>query len=81
MAGFVPHGGLPSLLFPFLWEGYHAFWVDTLHRALPVLNLLQQKFNRLEISLRATDGAMSEQEYKDKIEEAFRQMGIEIEKE
>jgi len=55
--------------------------VDTLHRALPVLNLLQQKFNRLEISLRATDGAMSEQEYKDKIEEAFRQMGIEIEKE
>jgi hypothetical protein len=34
-AGFFPHGGLPSFLFPFLWEGYHAFWVDTLRGALP----------------------------------------------
>lgn len=48
---------------------------------LGVLNFLQQKFNHLEITLRATDGAMSEQEYKDKVEEAFRQMGVEIKEE
>jgi len=45
---------------------------------LGVLNFLQQKFNHLEITLRATDGAMSEQEYRDKVEEAFRQMGVEL---
>ncbi|HEY65250.1 MAG TPA: ATP-binding protein [Caldilineae bacterium] len=46
---------------------------------LGVLNLLHYKFNRLEITLRATEGEMSEQEYEDKIKEAFRQMGIEVE--
>jgi hypothetical protein len=43
-----------------------------------VMNLLQHKFNRLEIVLATEQGEISEQEYEDKICEAFRQMGIEV---
>jgi hypothetical protein len=44
-----------------------------------VMNLLQSKFSRLEIELLAAGGSISEQDYDDKIEEAFRQMGIKTE--
>jgi hypothetical protein len=44
-----------------------------------VLNFLQNRYNRIEISLHVADGQLSEQEYEDKIKEAFRQMGIDIE--
>jgi hypothetical protein len=44
-----------------------------------VMNLLQHKFDRLDITLSADDGEISEQEYEDKIREAFRQLGIEVE--
>ena len=43
-----------------------------------VMNLLQIKFENLEIDLIATDGSISEQDYEDKIKEAFRQLGIEL---
>ena len=43
-----------------------------------VMNLLQHKFNRLEVVLSAEQGWISEQEYDDKISEAFRQLGIEV---
>jgi hypothetical protein len=43
-----------------------------------VMNLLQHKFDRLEVVLSAEHGAISEQEYEDKIQEAFRQLGIEV---
>jgi len=43
-----------------------------------VMNLLQHKFNRLEVVLSAEQGWISEQEYEDKIREAFRQLGIEV---
>ncbi len=43
-----------------------------------VMNLLQHKFGRLEVMLAADEGEISEQEYEDKIEEAFRQLGIEV---
>jgi len=43
-----------------------------------VMNLLQHKFNRLEIVLSAEQGWISEQDYEDKIREAFRQLGIEV---
>lgn len=43
-----------------------------------VMNLLQSKFETLEIELTARDGTISEQDYEDKIKEAFRQLGIEI---
>ena len=43
-----------------------------------VMNLLQHKFDRLEVVLAAEQGAISEQEYEDKIQEAFRQLGIEV---
>jgi len=43
-----------------------------------VMNLLQSKFENLEIELTARDGAMSEQDYEDKIEETFRQLGINV---
>jgi hypothetical protein len=42
-----------------------------------VMNLLQSKFNTLEIELEATDGEISDQDYEDKIKESFRQLGIE----
>jgi len=46
-----------------------------------VMNLLQYRFGRLEVTLAAEAGEMSEQEYEDKILEAFRQLGIEIREE
>lgn len=44
-----------------------------------VMNFLQGKFGTLEIELIATDGKISNQDYEDKIKEAFRQLGIELE--
>ncbi len=43
-----------------------------------VLNFLQSRYNRVEISLNLAEGQLSEQEYEDKIKEAFRQMGVDI---
>jgi hypothetical protein len=45
-----------------------------------VMNLLQSKFNTLELEILAKDGAISQQDYEDKIEEAFRQLGIDFDK-
>ena len=44
-----------------------------------VMNLLQSKFETLGVELTAIDGMISEQDYEDKIKEAFRQMGIDLE--
>lgn len=44
-----------------------------------VMNLLQSKFETLGVELTARDGEISEQDYEDKIEEAFRQMEIKLE--
>jgi len=43
-----------------------------------VMNLLQSKFSTLEISLTARDGKMSQQDYEEKIEETFTQLGIKL---
>jgi hypothetical protein len=43
-----------------------------------VMNLLQSKFDRLEIELLAEGGEISESDYDNKIEEAFRQLGIKL---
>jgi hypothetical protein len=43
-----------------------------------VLNFLQSRYNRIEISLSLAEGQLTEQEYEDKIKEAFRQMGVDI---
>ena len=43
-----------------------------------VMNLLQLNFDNLQIDLRATGGEMSEQDYEDKIKEAFAQLGIDL---
>ena len=43
-----------------------------------VMNLLQSKFESLEIELTASGGEITEQDYEDKIKEAFRQLGIEV---
>ncbi|MCD6599418.1 MAG: ATP-binding protein [Dehalococcoidia bacterium] len=43
-----------------------------------VMNLLQSKFDNLEIEFTANGGEISEQDYEDKIKEAFRQLGIDI---
>ncbi len=44
---------------------------------LGLLHFLQAKFNRLEVTIQVSDGQISEQEYKDKVEETLRQMGVE----
>lgn len=41
-----------------------------------MLNFLQAKFSKLKIVLAAEEGELSEQEYEDKVQEAFRQMGV-----
>jgi len=46
-----------------------------------VMNLLQSKFESLEIELTASDGEITEQDYEEKIKETFRQLGIETDKE
>lgn len=43
-----------------------------------VLNYLQSKYERMEVNLTLLDGQITEQEYEDKVKEAFRQMGINI---
>lgn len=45
---------------------------------MSVINLLQHRFDRLDIVLATQEGEISEQDYEDKIKEAFRQLGIEI---
>ena len=44
-----------------------------------VMNLLQLNFDSLQIELLATEGQMSDQDYEDKIKEAFVQLGIDPE--
>jgi hypothetical protein len=41
-----------------------------------VLNYLQSKYGQLAIHLHLDNGSLTEQEYEDKVKEAFRQMGI-----
>ncbi len=43
-----------------------------------VMNLLQSKFENLYMEIDATEGVITEQDYEDKIKEAFRQLGIEV---
>ena len=43
------------------------------------MNLLQSNFDSLQIELVATEGQMSDQDYEDKIKEAFVQLGIDPE--
>ena len=44
------------------------------------MNLLQSNYDNLQIELMATEGQMSNQDYEDKIKEAFVQLGIDPEK-
>ena len=44
-----------------------------------VMNLLQSNFDNLQVELLATEGQMSDQDYEDKIKEAFVQLGIDPE--
>lgn len=46
-----------------------------------VMNLLQSKFARMDVTLSVNDGQLSEQDYEDKVREAFRQMGVEAREE
>ena len=45
-----------------------------------VMNLLQLNFDNLQIELRASGGEISEQDYENKIKEAFAQLGIDLDK-
>ncbi len=43
-----------------------------------LLRLLQERFRRLEITLEASDGTITEAEIEDKVRETFRQMGTDV---
>lgn len=43
-----------------------------------IMNLLQNKYQSLRITIKATDGAMSQDDYVNKIKESLRQLGIDI---
>jgi len=43
---------------------------------IPVLRLLQDRFTDIDVTLRAQDGKISEEEFDISVREAFRQMGI-----
>jgi len=45
-----------------------------------VLNYLQSKYEHMDISLHLDKGQMTDQEYEDKVKEAFSQMGIDLDK-
>ena len=47
---------------------------------LQVIRYLQTKFEAIEVELALDNGGISERDYEDKIEEAFRQMGIDLER-
>jgi hypothetical protein len=42
------------------------------------LTFLQLRFGKLDVNLTAKDGSISEQEYEDKVKEAFQQLGIDV---
>ena len=46
---------------------------------LRTMNLLQSKFNTIEIELTAKDGSISEQAYENAVIETFRQLDIDVE--
>ncbi len=46
-----------------------------------VMNFLQSKFQSLEMEIRAKDGSVTENEYADKIKEAMKQLGIDLDEE
>ena len=48
-------------------------------RLMGVMNLLQSNFDNLQVELLATEGQMSDQDYEDKIKEAFVQLEIDPE--
>lgn len=60
-----------NLSFPIPRKGHMA-------DIIPVIRLLQEKFQDISLTLRAQDGEISEQELEDKVREAFRQLDLEI---
>jgi len=45
-----------------------------------LMNFLQQKYQSLNLQIKATDGAMSDGELADRIKETLKQLGIDPEK-
>lgn len=45
---------------------------------LGVMNFLTNRFRQVDITIEAQDGALSEQDYENKIKEAFEQIGVEV---
>lgn len=43
-----------------------------------LLNFLQSRFKRMDLTLSVEDGDISDQDYEDKVKETFRQMGVEV---
>ena len=45
---------------------------------LGVMNFLTNRFKKVDITIEAQDGSLSEQDYENKIKEAFEQIGVEL---
>ncbi|MCS6840668.1 MAG: hypothetical protein NZ701_07800, partial [Roseiflexus sp.] len=43
-----------------------------------VLNYLQTRYGRIEITLELSEGSITDQELEDRVREAFRQMGVHV---
>lgn len=48
------------------------------HNVFSMVNYLQNKFENIEISIKATEGKITKQDYEDIILEALRQIGVEV---
>ncbi|GAW90952.1 ATP-binding protein [Calderihabitans maritimus] len=60
---------------------YLEFYVPKgkMSQLMGTFGYLQTKFDKIKITIFAEDGAISEQEYEDRIKETFRQLGIDLE--
>jgi hypothetical protein len=43
-----------------------------------IMNFLQSKFKNLKVKIDASEGSISEEDYQNKIKEALRQLGIDM---
>lgn len=48
------------------------------HDVFQMLNFIQKKFANIEISIKASEGSITKQDYEDKILETLRQIGVEV---
>jgi len=74
-------GGTPPVVPPSVRQSLHLQFTVPKGKVaglMGLMNLLQARFNRMDVTLTTDQGQISEQEYDDKVREAFRQLGIDV---